>query len=190
MGRLARAAFALLTAVALVPGPAFAHKLKVFATAVGGVIEGRVYFVGGAPASGARVRVETHDGTILASLETDPSGSFEFPMTAPTDHVIIADTGDGHQAHVTVPAARPPSAPTVAGGPSDLQPALAAVAPEVLRSLVEDAVARQVEPLRHQLNDSEDRVQWRDVLGGLGYILGLAGLAAWLSAGRQRKSRP
>jgi nickel transport protein len=45
--------------------------------------------------------------------------------------------------------------------------------------MVEQAVARQVRPLREQLIAHQDRIRLQDLLGGIGYILGLAGLVLW-----------
>ena len=53
--------------------------------------------------------------------------------------------------------------------------------------MIERAVARQIGPVREQLVSYEDEVRWRDVLGGLGYILGITGLAVWLRSGRDRR---
>jgi nickel transport protein len=48
-----------------------------------------------------------------------------------------------------------------------------------LAVLVEQAVARQIRPLREELAGAQGQASLRDVLGGVGYILGLAGLLAW-----------
>ncbi|MFP4077364.1 MAG: hypothetical protein ACLFTD_12930, partial [Halochromatium sp.] len=51
---------------------------------------------------------------------------------------------------------------------------------------VEQAVARQLRPLREALAEAQARVAFRDLLGGLGYIAGLAGLGLWWT----RRRRP
>jgi nickel transport protein len=52
---------------------------------------------------------------------------------------------------------------------------------------VERAVARQIRPLREALEAERSRARLHDILGGLGYIAGLAGLALWW---RSRKGGP
>jgi nickel transport protein len=64
----------------------------------------------------------------------------------------------------------------------------AAVAP-ALESAIERAVARQIRPLREQLVAAEDRIRLQDILGGIGYIMGLTGLALWW-ASRRRSGPP
>ena len=48
-----------------------------------------------------------------------------------------------------------------------------------LIAALELAVARQLRPLREELAVARSRASLRDVLGGIGYIIGLAGLALW-----------
>lgn len=181
----------------LATAPAAAHALKVFAAATGARIEGRVYFAGGHAARGATVQVETTGGRRLASATADADGRFIIEVRERTDHVIIADSGDGHVARFTVAAATlplsvpespPPPAPVAA--PATAAPAIppstaAAGWPAGLEDMVARSVAAQIAPLRQQIDAYEDRLRVRDVLGGLGYILGLAGLAAWLWARRR-----
>jgi nickel transport protein len=178
--------------------PAHAHKLKVFATADGAAIEGRVYFVGGAAAPGVAVAIEVPPGTSIAAMATDGDGRFRFQASSRTDHLIVADTGDGHAARFTIAATELPvslSAPAAVAGPpssrgfsgrADAHIADPEVPPaSVLVDMLADAVSSQVRPLREQLNDYEDQVRLRDIIGGIGYIFGLAGTVLWLRAARR-----
>ena len=186
---------ALLLALAATT-PAHAHKLKIFATADGASIDGRVYFVGGSAAPGAAVVVEAPPGTPIATLAADAAGAFRFQASRRTDHLFLADTGDGHSARFTIAAVdlpsdlptseaatvRPPTPPV--GGETGDSTDQAAGPPSAtaLRDMLTDAVASQVRPLRQQINDYEDQLRLRDIVGGIGYIVGLAGVALWLKA--------
>ncbi len=64
-------------------------------------------------------------------------------------------------------------------------PAAGAIDAAAVAAMVDVAVARQLRPMREQLAEFEERVLVRDVLGGLGYLLGVTGLALWL---RDRRS--
>ncbi len=121
---MANLAGCLIFALGLVVAtPAHAHKLKVFATADGAAIDGRVYFVGGAAAPGAAIAVEAPPGTRIATLSTDNDGKFRYEAALRVDHLIIADTGDGHSARFTIAAqdlpASLPEGAAVATPPSD-----------------------------------------------------------------------
>lgn len=186
----------LLLALGMMSTSAQAHLLKVFAFADGNRIEGATYFVGGAPASGASVKVVSARGDLLATLSPDTNGEFSYDATPGTDYVIVADTGDGHVAEWTVTAgeltgeagggtAEKSEGP--APSPDRTDSAAAPAGPE-LATLMEQAVARQVRPLREQIIAYEDQVRLRDIVGGIGYIIGLAGLAAWWQQRRRSHS--
>jgi len=66
---------------------------------------------------------------------------------------------------------------------------MADVADPALTAAIERAVERQVRPLRSELAAAQARARLQDVLGGVGYILGFAGLALWWR-GRDSRSRP
>jgi hypothetical protein len=100
---------------------------------------------------------------------------------------------------VTVPDEGAPVPPRAATAPEPLSESTGGSAPVIsgatfqsgpdpaLEAAIERAVARQIGPLREQLLAAQERVLLRDVLGGLGYILGLTGLALWwTSRGRAR----
>lgn len=185
-------------------GEALAHKMKLFATAEGAVVTGYVYFSPGGQAQDAMVTAATPDGTTVFQGRTNEQGEFRFEALRRADHVIAADGGDGHDTRFTIRAAElPESLPAgpqpgaAAPAPPPGAPAAATAAvpaasppPADLAALIEQAVARQVRPLREQLDAYEESVRWHDMLGGIGYIVGLAGLAygyAARAAGRSRR---
>lgn len=181
----------LMVAFGVLSPAAQAHLLKVFAFAEGNRIEGATYFVGGTPASGASVEVMSADGRLLATLVPDTDGEFSYQTATREDHVIIANTGDGHVARWTVSAAElTGKESSKAGENTHHAPPSATTGPVTepgnnkLAALVESAVARQVQPLREQIARYEDRIRLRDIIGGIGYIVGLSGLAIWW---RQRR---
>ena len=185
MSSLRRSLLLALT-LSLATGTAPAHSLRVFAFADGNRISGSAYFAGGGAASGARIRVLDDKGGGLAELEPDEEGGFSYQALAPVDHVVVAETGDGHRAEWRVRAAELapgfPGSEATPPAPSEASPSARAVEvradPEPLAA-IEQAVARQVRPLREELAAAQGRAAPRDVLGGIGYILGVAGLAAW-----------
>lgn len=197
----------LICAVVLLAATsALAHKLKVFALVDGDHIVGSAYFVGGAKATRATITVVDREGNELARLVPDAEGEFRHSPKERIDHVIVVDSGDGHVARWTIPAdalpaglgatsEEPPAGP-LAASPPPREPekeeprrpvANEPVHDEVLASLIEQSVARQLRPLREQLDAHDSRVRLQDILGGIGYITGLAGLGLWWFAGRRER---
>lgn len=186
----------LLLVMVLVTGSssAFAHKMRLFATAKGATISGRAYFSAEAPAMGIEVEALTPDGATAFTGRTNDDGRFSFDAAVRVDHLLIADGGDGHQARFTVHADE--LHPTLPRGdvaaiaplsPAPSATATAGLSDEALRA-IDAAVARHVAPLREELAAHDAAVGWRDAVGGLGYIIGLGGLAYGLSA-RYSKGR-
>jgi len=166
------AALALL----LLAPPAQAHKLKVFATLEGSDIVGSAYFVGGDKAVGVPGRILGADGSLVASFATGPDGGFRHGVAARMDHIIAVESEDGHAAQFTIPAAEfPPSLPE----------GKAVTAPTGDAAALEAAIARQIRPLREQLDAYESRVRLHDLMGGIGTIFGLFGCWAWLQSRRR-----
>ena len=174
------------------------HQLRVFAYAEGPVIHGSVYFAGGAPAAAVRVEIRDAQGRPLKRLDADDQGAFQYPAEQPVEHQVMAYSADGHRALWTISAAElapgfpgPPVAPgTTKTAPQAAPPADPGTAAKVidpaLTAAIETAVARQIRPLREELNAAREHAGMQDVLGGLGYIFGLAGLAAWWRSRRRR----
>ena len=204
----------LLVALALAALPAAAHKLQVFAFADGARIEGSAYFAGGAKAQGATIKVEDAEGHVLAELTPAPNGGFSYLAQSQVDHLIVADSGDGHRAEWRVTASElsagfpgvPPSPversstpasanrstePPNHSGPLPLSFSQSAGAPSAPADLatIERAVARQVLPLREELRAAQDQARLHDIMGGIGYILGLVGIALWWRARRTASPR-
>lgn len=195
--RLSPASYLVLLALAaiLLAVPAEAHRLKVFANAVGGDIEGKAYFVGGTGAGD--VAVELHDAnTVLATTRTAHDGTFSVTAPYRADLTVVVDTMEGHRATFPIRATRLPEAlPDGPGGESaaapDPQPAnVAQTAPPVAdRAAIETAVARQIAPLAAEIDALRSALRLQDILGGLGYVVGIFGLFAFLKARRGKTPR-
>ncbi|WP_035690648.1 hypothetical protein [Azospirillum halopraeferens] len=184
--RAAALAVAMLTAAT----PALAHKMKLFATAEGATVAGYAYFSPGGRARDVPVTAVDGDGVTVFRGRTDAEGAFRFPAERRSDLTIVVSGADGHEARFTLRAAELPG--TLPGGPSAAAAPPPAAAPSGpppdLAALIEASVARQVRPLREQLDAYEAAVGMRDVAGGLGYIIGLAGLAYGLSMRRRLRA--
>lgn len=191
-----RAVLAGVLVVCLITPAAQAHRMQVFASVDGEVVRGEAYYAPGGPLPGARVLVYDPAGNVLFTLTTDNAGAFSFTPTVRTHHRIICETEDGHRETFTVfadelPATLPAPDNTGADPPAAAPEAPVAALPVVeadhvpLAELVARAVAREARPLREALARYESRTRLRDILGGIGYVFGVAGVVVLLKTRRR-----
>ena len=173
---LSRVVALLATGWMLPASPAFAHHLHVFASADpdGMTIRGSVYFRSGTPARNATLIAHDPAGEEIGRTKTDQQGEFSLEAKYHCDHRLLVDAGEGHGAQFTVKAAELSAALPPRGD-----------APGSAGRL--EAVHAQLVELRKQLNQYEQSLRLRDILGGIGYIVGIAGVAFYL-LGMRRKS--
>ncbi|MCB1775807.1 MAG: carboxypeptidase regulatory-like domain-containing protein [Candidatus Competibacteraceae bacterium] len=180
--------------LSVVSEPTWTHKLKVFATAEGSRLAGYAYFTPGGRPHQAAVTVTDADGNVLATTITDDEGRFAVEAKRRVDHHITVGGGDGHVATYTIKAdelpdrllpSLPASLPQTGEASKKILPALPASDAD-WRAFIDQSIARQIRPLREQLDAYQEKIWWHDVLGGIGYILGLGGLAFGLAERRRR----
>lgn len=180
----------LILAICALATPASAHRLKLFATLEGGVISGYAFFVGSGRAHGAAISIKDKDGKEIAKLTTDDSGAYSYKAPAAQAYRLTANTGDGHVADAVIDAARFGTGAAAEAADTDTDESYeGAPAPGLSQAQIERAVdaavARQLRPLLEAYEAAEGRTRFNDIMGGIGMIVGLAGLALWASARRQ-----
>ena len=194
----------------LLPLTANAHKLRIFAWPEGDIIYGETAFSGERRPKNAEITVQdAASHTILLTTRTDEQGKFNFtvPRKAVVEHLdllLVVNAGEGHRGEWPLPAVEyltltltpkivgvSESTPTVPKNvPSSSADTANAVLidEQLLRRIVDEELEKKLTPLRRILAESKDSSPGlRDILGGIGYILGLAGILAWLQAKKQHK---
>lgn len=185
--------------------PAHAHKVTVFAWAEGDRVFTESKFSGGKLVKAGKVEVFDNSGNLLLEGRTDDSGAFSFKAPAIADLKIVLTAGMGHQNSWLLSAA------DLGGGertgrashasppePADLDAGRETASPSAGAGLtareIEAIVARQLEekikPLARMVAASQEKgPTLSEVLGGLGYIIGLVGLGAYVRF-RKESRRP
>jgi len=193
-----------------------AHKVEVFAEVEGTTIQGMVYFRGGTPVQDAKVEAFAPDGKKLGETTTDAKGEFALAAKYRCDVRLVVNAGGGHGAEGKVGADELPKELPPYGGASpadqemptpeedpgheaepavEASPAPADAAPATpeearLQKLIEAAVREQVRPLERKLAKYQEKIRLSDVLGGIGYILGITGLLFFFLGARRKRSDP
>ncbi len=193
------AASLLACTVILATTPVLAHKINLFAYAEGPVIHGQAYARGGDPVGHASVVAFDSAGEKLGEATTDEQGDFTLPARFRCDHRLVLDAGAGHTAEFTLSAEELPrdlpgrssdaGSEEIGEAPQPTTRAAAAISPvdhEDLTARLE-SIDRQIVQLRKQLDGYEQKTRLHDVLGGLGYILGLMGLAYYFLGTRRKR---
>jgi nickel transport protein len=181
----------LLLCAATLPSPetALAHRLYVFARDEDGQVCGRGYFSKKSGARDAPFAATDRRGNVLASGRTDQDGKFCFERSGKDALIISVDAEMGHRGEFSLSAATENATDGGADAPASEPPR----APEASSPLAQDALEpllRRVirEELRRAPSAAreEEGPGFRDLVGGLGWIAGLAALFAWW--GKRRAS--
>ena len=158
-------------------------------------------------------RFRTARATWIREITADEEGEFTFTAEAQQDYVFVAELADGHRASFTVKAEElsdtlPSSESETSPEPQDQQTSETAqqassetekishaspnnqqISVEEFEKIVDKAVAKQIRPLREQLDQYEEKVRMHDILGGIGYIIGLMGLGYFLRARKKNNDK-
>jgi nickel transport protein len=181
------------------PRPAEAHKLNIFAWPVGEVIYGEAVFSGGRKAKNVKITVQdVQSHTILLETHSDNQGEFNFALPEQAakkqlDLLIVADSGDGHRGEWLLTAteyfARSATSDLLSG-PVVAQAKTGLIAEQAVRRIVQEELNRELAPVKQALAEGrEKKIDPRDIAGGIGCILGIAGLFAWIQTKKKKNTK-
>lgn len=180
----------LLTFCLLYPGVAMAHRVNVFAWVEGDSIHTESKFSGGKRVKEGEVIVYDLKGNKLLSGKTNQEGEFSFKIPQKTAMKIVLRAGMGHMGEWTVPLNEIDPQQSGADATAAQKVKSEAPEPEVvkptvdlnqMRHALEQSLDRRLSPVLKRLAEAQDKgPTLRDVLGGIGYILGLMGLVAYI----------
>lgn len=170
----------------------FAHKITVFGYVDQNLVKTESTFSGGRVAKGCTLSIDGADGLKLIG-KTNADGMLDFPIPAQKEGFdLVVVCGDGHRGSWRIEAEEFIDFPESAGVSKPIDPILSVVdvappqATGDLRLILREELAAELGPIKRQLAElKQDTVSLADVVGGLGYFLGLAGLASYM---RYRKS--
>ncbi len=186
--------------------PALAHRVSIFAWVQGDTVHTQSKFMGGKRPEQALVEVFDEAGNLLLKGKTDAQGLFSFQAPKISDMQIVLTAGMGHravwalsredfqEADVKSDNHQPLNAvPPGKSDESDPETSKTHPSPESglsaaeVTALVEATLDRKLKPLMDRITAlNENRISLSDILGGIGYIVGLVGLAAYMQYRRKR----
>lgn len=166
----------------LMPLQANAHKIHVFAWVSGNTVTVESASSSNHPLVKGAVTVKNgKTDEILIQGTGDSKGIFTFELPPSVkenavDLLISVTGGEGHQAEWLLPAEE-----YLAEISASKHPAQQTLRNEALEELLRKIMAEELAPIKRTLAKAqEQKPGFREIMGGIGYLLGLAGLIAWL----------
>jgi nickel transport protein len=165
--------------------PALAHKVTIFAWVEGDTVFTESKFSDGRTAVGAQVLVFDREGKQLLEGKTDDKGEFSFKIPKLSDLRIVLNAGTGHRGEWTVPESEIREAGYVLeekkGAAEPSQAMAIGLSKEEIRDLIDDSLDRKLRPIVRMMTESQQSKgpSIHEIVGGIGYILGLMGVAIY-----------
>lgn len=179
--------FLLVPLITFPAASAFAHKVTIFAWVEGDTIYTQSKFSKGRKAKGALVTVFDMEGNRLLEGTTDEKGKFSFKIPKKTGLKVVLKASMGHMAEWKIPvdeiaeAQASQNKTPESGGPSCFQR-------EEIRRLIDESLDQKLGPIINMLANCQDQGPGiSEVMGGIGYIFGLVGVALYFANRRKNK---
>jgi cobalt/nickel transport system permease protein len=169
---------------------AHAHRVNLFAWYDGKMILSEGYFSTGTKAVNSTILVLDSEGKEVFHGVTDKNGEFSYKPPGNGEYRIVLEAGMGHRAEalVSVQDMESEGAAPEAGqaiGENSYNGTVTLTNAEF-----EQILDRKLNPIKEQLlrlAKQGNRVCFRDMVAGLGYIAGLMGLAIYLTQRKRKK---
>lgn len=171
-----------------IPTISLAHKINIFATVKGNKIYIQSYASDGGKIKSGEIEIYDNSGNKLITGKTDSLGEFSFVIPKKDDLKIVLIGGMGHRAETVVSADELPEIQKesvvkqqkidISVEPSKINaPVIDTI---LLRKMIEDVVEEKIHPLiRMMMEQKKEKVSFNEVIGGIGYIVGIIGIIAF-----------
>jgi nickel transport protein len=189
-------------------GSASAHRVNVFAWVEGDTVHVEGKFAGGKKVKAGKIVVTDSRGVELLSGLTGDQGEFSFKIPRRADLRIVLIAGQGHQGEWVIRADEmndlpsdpvsetgtttgAQSAPTETDSKTTTDTKTAApetnISPKELESIIESVVDKKLKPINRMLSElRQEGPTVKDIFAGIGYILGLVGIAAYVHSRKKK----
>jgi len=201
--------FLMILLIIFFSSPALAHKVMIFAWVEGDTVHTQSKFSGGKKAKGALVTVFDTEGNRLLEGKTDENGEFSFKVPIKSGLKVVLNASMGHKAEWLIPAEEittvsvlknnfPSSdlktSPETISGLTDVNTAgkllvstSSGLTKQEIKDLIDESLDRKLAPVINMLANLQDRGPGiTEIIGGIGYIFGLAGIALYFLSRRKK----
>ena len=169
--------------------PVFAHKVNIFAYVEGDKVYTESYFNDGKKCIDSKIEVFNNQGNKLLEGLTDEEGMFSFEIPSKDvidgDLKVVLTASMGHRAEYIISADE--LGGTVGSVKEEFEEPVSAVSPETssvdlkeIQSLIENALDKKIKPIMKEIKKSQEgKVSSTEIIGGIGYIIGIFGIVAY-----------
>lgn len=191
--------------------PVHAHKVNLFANVEGNTIVVEGYFTDGKRAQNSKVTVYGPENELLVEGTTDDDGKFSFDIPQISDLRISLYAGMGHRTEYTLTQSELGSMSIGEDAGTASKPGLADETPTssqvsavtadptggegvdsaAVQAMIRKAVGESLLPVMRNLSELKEQRTFSDIVGGIGFIVGIIGVFFYLKARRMSgKSSP
>jgi nickel transport protein len=201
-------AYCLLLSIYLLPTVAYAHKVSIYAYAEDGMVFAEGYFSDGTRTRNSLIEVfDTKTGKKLLEGKTDNEGKFSFKIPKATSLKLVLHASMGHRNDYTLSAKEVKEAmgirksgvrsqkSGVKGRKGESKPlytvpltVASGVSSAEIEAVVSKAMDRKLQPvitILLKLKENSEKPGITEILGGIGYIIGLMGIAMYFKSRRK-----
>lgn len=188
---MSKLSLSILLSLVFLCSVAYAHKVNTYAYREGDKISGECYFVDGSPCKNSRIEVYNLQGKKILETSTDEKGKYFFVLSGKENLKIIAYAGEGHRAEFTLEEIKTPSEDVGNKLKNKIQiyhNSNPSSNEEQIKQMIDYTLTPKLEELRSEIREMRkqmDRVNLRDIIGGIGYIVGIWGIIMLI---RRRKN--
>ena len=167
----------------------FAHKVNIFAYVEREKIYTESYFNDGKKCVDSKIELFDNQENKLLEGITDDEGAFSFEIPpGDGDLKLVLTASMGHRAEYSISA---DELGDIKGLIEEkIEEPISAVSPEVssfdlkeIQSLIEDALDEKLKPVMREMREikksQEDKISSTEIIGGIGYIIGIFGIVAY-----------
>jgi len=182
--------------------PVSAHKVTIVGWVEGDTVHTQSNFTGGRKAIDSTVVVYDGQGGELLKGKTNQEGAFSFKVPKKTDLKIVLKASMGHMAEWKIPAeevisvanATDKGSNAVVGlegageeAPPEGRDTGVALSREEVQALIDASLDRKLAPIIDMVTkQGSGGATASQIIGGLGYILGLVGVALYVASRRNK----
>jgi nickel transport protein len=188
--------FAAVISLLLLSSPLllWAHKVYIYAWVEGDRVFTEGFFPDGHRAAHSQIEVFDKHGNKLLAGKTDNQGMYSFKLPEKMDLKIVLRTPTGHRAEFNLKAGeKTDRVDRREVGHSEKHPPITGVpclSEEEIRTVVEKVLDERLRPVQERLAASQKRgPSITEVLGGIGYIIGLIGVAMYFSHRKKAQTK-